>query len=454
MGERRMDQVESDPQSQLFARCKTLGIEIEQSELGTTVVYLKNGRNTRRQIVSRERAILLLDIGPENLMYLGDYDACFFKNDGVIEASVETRGYQKFWLRDIPGAQVIPDESESRSTQGSLFEEVLVDPPGDDWRRSNSRLWSVDFEPNGDEVLSVALGSTSKRFSKFAERARIYPPIPPARRDYRPRRHTFPTLRISGVTAQTHDEALRILERVAEAAFFELDLTYELCVRLWKPRRPLRDEEGVAEFDQAPRMPRYNYPEKPLSLYWFGRISGEFPLIEYLAYYQVLEYFFPTFSHLGTLAKLRSELRDPRFRPEDDGSLIRILALASGAGRGFGSEREQLSATVAACVTPEQVRDLISSDAELRDHFSGKQKIKSVTQINLSDARSDLLAAVANRVYDIRCRIVHTKENDGVSHGEMLMPFSKESENLAPDVRLVKFLAQKVLISQAKSFTP
>ncbi|MEV7842295.1 hypothetical protein AB0O77_34615, partial [Streptomyces albidoflavus] len=160
----------------------------------------------------------------------------------------------------------------------------------------------------------------------------------------------------------------------------------------------------------------------------------------------MLEYYFPTYSRRDTLDKLRHELRDPRFEVGDYAHLSRLLNLAAREGKGYGSERDQLKATIKGCLTEEHVRGFFGGDAEWVSHFEGSA-VKDVTRVHLKDQKNDLLNQVANRVYDIRCRIVHTKEDGGDSTSEILLPFSKEAASLGPDVELVKFLAQKCLIA-------
>jgi hypothetical protein len=50
---------------------------------------------------------------------------------------------------------------------------------------------------------------------------------------------------------------------------------------------------------------------------------------------------------------------------------------------------------------------------------------------------------VATRIYEIRCRIVHTKSG---YDEEPLLPFDPEIRYLRFDVDLIQFLARKVLI--------
>lgn len=72
--------------------------------------------------------------------------------------------------------------------------------------------------------------------------------------------------------------------------------------------------------------------------------------------------------------------------------------------------------------------------------------------IPLNDRKVDLIKSVASRVYDIRCRIVHTKDISGVT--KPLLPNSEGAENLNHDIALVEFLAKKVIISGSCPLDP
>jgi hypothetical protein len=442
-----------DPRIQLEALCRELEFECSWYWHEPRLLFridFPNGRNKRRQIVSKALAEQYLSIDLPPFTFLGDLDAVFFRTTQTIEATVTLTTPASRRIHDLPGVRRIGHP------QGELFD--LEEDGDSEQRQPDSRLtindaWVLDFTPTPDRPnLSVSMGSASREFNIISDRSRRRLMA----RDREPLPYglgRFTTIRISGVTATRHDDALQILNRVSGAIFFELDLQYGVAPTLVpslssdRARTRIRLEQETIQ--TTPRNPQNQYPDKPLSLYWYGRSSSGIPLLEYLAYYQVLEYFFPSFSHRDTLEKLRNELLDPRFRPDDDSNLVRIISLASGTGKGFGSEREQLRSTIGGCVTEGHVRDFIEGSETLAAHFSGKQKIKDVALINLEDTKNDLLTAVANRVYEIRCRIVHTKEDGGKSSVDLLLPFSKEAEALGPDIELIKFLAQKVLIAGA-----
>ena len=175
------------------------------------------------------------------------------------------------------------------------------------------------------------------------------------------------------------------------------------------------------------------YDEIPVSLYWYARSATGMPLLQYLAYYQVIEFYYPTYSQAEARKRIKNILKDPAFRPDKDADIGKILSLFNYRGR-LGDEKTQLKATISECVSIEDLRNFISSDDNRRDFFQSKHKGISTNKILLENENVDLITQVCNRVYDIRCKIVLTKEE---SHGEtldILLPYSKEAEQLIYDI--------------------
>jgi hypothetical protein len=77
--------------------------------------------------------------------------------------------------------------------------------------------------------------------------------------------------------------------------------------------------------------------------------------------------------------------------------------------------------------------------------------LNGVTSLNPQNKNLDMRTQLANRIYEIRCRIVHSKSDGGASEIPILLPFSKEAELLSADVQLLRFLAQKVLLAGSRS---
>jgi hypothetical protein len=117
--------------------------------------------------------------------------------------------------------------------------------------------------------------------------------------------------------------------------------------------------------------------------------------------------------------------------------------------RGGLDERSQLRAVVKACGDPDLIRDLLSMNQQRGEYFVRKKggPARQVLRPEMSD--EDLLDAVSERVYEIRCRIVHTKDSN--ADEERLLPFSQEADGLLPDIELVEDLARAALVASSRS---
>ncbi|MGW5418961.1 hypothetical protein [Streptomyces sp. NPDC003943] len=434
---------EDDPRLLVEAQAKAVGWKTSWTRIDddfALYVELPNGRRTQRRYMSRRKAENFLEYDFTKVKLLGDLDACHFADEKVIEAIVYgfagDGGLRK--MRDLPGIE--PLEGPEIGDSDDEFDPEISPPAIQGSQRFQG--WRLRFPEELPGGISLELRTASNRLSTFTGPLAANP----AQRY---------SLRLSGVTATYHDELLSLLNRVADATFFDLDTKFGIGLRLsdrvkMGVRRPAALNGIVTG---RVRTPRSQYDDKPMSLYWYGRSSTRLPLLEYLAYYQVLEYYFPSYSRRDALDRLRQTLRDPRFEPEDDSQLNRVLALAARTGKGFGSERDQLKSTLRACTTEEDLRTFIESDEEMVSQIKDKQKVRDVTLVHLNDKSSDLITQVSNRIYDMRCRIVHAKEDGGETTKDILMPFSKEAMTLEKDITLVRHLAQLLLISGATRLT-
>jgi hypothetical protein len=98
------------------------------------------------------------------------------------------------------------------------------------------------------------------------------------------------------------------------------------------------------------------------------------------------------------------------------------------------------------------LRDFLESDPSRSEFYAAKGKGVLFHKISISNPNSDLRQDVADRIYDIRCKIVHSKADSRNEEFELLLPFSKEAEQLAFDIELAQYVAQVVLISGSTPF--
>ena len=212
-------------------------------------------------------------------------------------------------------------------------------------------------------------------------------------------------------------------------------------------RSTLEDPRKLDEDSQLV-FPRFSYERNPSSLYWYARSASSMPLLQFLAFYQCIEFFFPQYSRQETIAKIKNVLKNPVFDGTKDSSINAILNVTIEGRRGaLLEERKQLGATLKQCVDASALRDFLNETEERKQFYRSGYKKISDQRIVLSD-ETPMVDQTAERIYDIRCKVVHMKNLEGAEGGDMILPFSEEADLLMDDVELIKFLARRVLIPQ------
>lgn len=403
--------------AELKARCATANVEFRsrtyddgKDAIEYTSIALPSGREKRWVATTGTRLGLVLEIEFEKITFLQGYEAICSYDRGFIEVGIRGGSAPTpMLLRNLLG----------RSTEPDAEQEFVLSPPE-----------GLDGRP------IYKIGPPSPEFMALLQSPGL------GRR---------PTLKLEGLTITKHDQAVELLQRYANSLLFQLDLLFGTSAMLERERlrrfRPIRRRGESAEIE----YPTAEYDEAPLSLYWYARSARGMPLLQFLAFYQCIEFYFPTFSKAEARRKIALLLKDPTFRADRDSDVARLLsAISISRSGGFGDERTQLRASINECVNAEELRDFLSEDEERATFFGGKQK-SGVHKIPIANEAADLRNDVADRLYNIRCRIVHTKDSDQHS-GSMILPFSDEADYLIYDIELAQFVARKVLIATSSLF--
>ena len=150
--------------------------------------------------------------------------------------------------------------------------------------------------------------------------------------------------------------------------FFQLEMAFAVPVALQQRRRPpLQRRRSPAQRPSLEDVgfPKYEYDEQPMSLYWYGASASGMPLLQFLAYYQAVEFYFPVYSANEARRRLRNILKDPFFDPESDTAMGRLLSAIDLRRSGsFGSERDQLCDALKECVDASELAEFISESQE------------------------------------------------------------------------------------------
>lgn len=393
----------------LEGRCKKADIEFktEVDKAGETDYIFKFGEGRGKRILHiwDQNDLLKLDaIEFEKYIFLSGLQAICNYEAGTIEAMVDSAGTNRnpqLLYKKLFGMNI----RDAKSAGAELCVEVEKDDP------------------------SVKFGVPTEDFTVLTNTAG--PAI---------------TIKISNLNIRQHDDALKLLTTIASSLLFQLDLISGIPLVI---KRVGEIRRKAMRLDPPPVLtfPRVEFDSAPLSLYWYGRSAVGMPLLQYLAFYQVIEFYFPRYSQSEAHRKLKSVLKDPTFRAEKDSDVARLLdAIHVSKSGAFGDERSQLKAVLEECTYSDEIKSFISQDEERSAFFSAKSKA-SYHKININSEGGDLRVDVSRRIYEIRCKIVHTKSDARDLEVKMLLPFSVEADQLQFDIELIQYVAQKVLIA-------
>jgi hypothetical protein len=401
-------------------------------------VKLPAGRGKREISIRDVRsAEMLLSIPFERVHGVAGYRAYCSYEDKFVEAMLGTG--------NVHGFSYGPSEFTWR------LERLLSrGQAGEDQERDPSRRLDFEKDDGKHKALSLSIGPATDTFAALenlrSERILIL--------RLRPSQlHRPLTIRLDGVDLTSNDQAVRLIENTINAALFQIDQLAGI------PAYPAIDEDIATRpgRTRTPRsgltlvFPRYQYEPMPMSLYWYARIAAGMPLLQYLAYYQIIEFYFPIFAEKAAHETLRRMLKDPAFDANRDLDVGRLL----GSLKPFfvkGGIREEQSAlldTIKGCVTEQELREFLGEDGGRAEYFKSRSQSIVRDKISLDRDTADLLTEVAHRIYAIRCRIVHTKAFDSGGKTELILPFSKEAQQLGYDIELIEFIARQVLIASS-----
>jgi hypothetical protein len=236
-------------------------------------------------------------------------------------------------------------------------------------------------------------------------------------------------------------------ESIIASFLYELDVRNHLNMRPPKwPNHTNRRRPAAAEHpERIVRFPETVIePEISVLFRFAGSATGNPPL-SFLSYYQVLESFFPIAGRRSALKKIERELTNPLFNRRNDRHLMRLLNV--GESSATASEAAHLKMLLDEFVRPDVLEDFFKEN-QWGKHFTKQGPIKGIEEnINLENRKTPLTHQVAERVYRIRNRIVHAKDDPKYQDTPALLPQSDEAESLWPDIDLVRLLVCEVILS-------
>ncbi|MBB2951578.1 hypothetical protein [Sphingobacterium sp. JUb56] len=428
--------------AKILQKLQNAKIEIEIEEIEETSkldIIKKNGKEATTKHYAKipcEREFTLLNLKEdieadfylksnfEKYKYIKDYEAIWSTEEKVIECELEnTRKFLGFTLLSRNLHRIF-GENEYNSEDYNRYE----------------------FD-NSEVGIKISIGHASIEYALLACKSGAYSNFSFNRRKI--------TIRIENISIPTHEKAQKILEKIGNSLLFKIDMTLNLGLKLAQDRsfKKSFNKNRKSEFLVDKSFPIYEYDKEPISLYWYAKSAYEMPLLQFLALYQILEFYFPIFSQKAAHQQIKDLIKDPRFNANKDSDITRIIsAISLNKNReGFGTELEQLKATISSCVTDDDIREVIQQNDMVDFYKERKSKKISNKTFNLENKSTNLINESAERIYEIRCRVVHTKASE--KNYEPLLPSSPELKDLGNDITIIEMIVKKIMISTSRLLT-
>ncbi|MEI3651891.1 MAG: hypothetical protein V6D39_18335 [Dolichospermum lemmermannii FEM_B0920] len=420
-----MSSESKSPFQQIAERCQEANIDIAQYNQENIdhgfLIKLKSGEDTVFIRVSDEsRAKLLLedDIHFEKVNCISGYYAYYSIEYQYIEAILECE-YGGMLLNHY----------QLYESEESIIKQKITNQEAN--KRSIIKI-------NNDQNVKFSVGLSTPTVSTLTtiRECDIWP-------IFRGERIDYTTIRIEQVPISSHEQALEILEKLADSLLFELTHLTGLPILLATIKYGNNKEISIEK--KEVNLER-QYDEKPMDLYLYANTAAIMPLVQYLAYYQVIEFYFPTFQKKEAEKIIQIELQNLSFHDDTYTGMKGLIKKVEKfmPKSVYGNEIDALKATINNCLNMEEIKNFFEKDEDRRNFFHNNSEITS-EKIPRND-ENGFLSNTAKRIYRIRCKIVHTKDLDSADEEkESILPFSKEAQKLGYDIELVKFIARKVL---------
>lgn len=349
-----------------------------------------------------------------------------------VECSLVGPHYREHGLRTL-------DQSFSSRRRFDKFEFAARPSDAVEVRISQATPLYTDFFRFDERFLGFVLRD-EPRFRRSRQRAykirdRLYRPL---------------TIQVANLEGETAADIVPESTHLIESCLFEVAYLKDVALWLrqeWFPRRPRFQDFGRdrSDPDHRPKVPEHTYNPDLIRFFQLG-VSTDVPELQFLAYYQVLEYFFVTVSDDVLYQKLRNRIQEPGFIP-DPQRLDRVVQDVLGHTRE-ADETKMLRNVLDRFVPEDDVINFIQDyeDYVRQPHYTARRTLfGEAVEVPLKSGH--VHGNVAKTIKSVRNALVHS--SDRHERNPRHVPFSDTGAIVAAEIPLIRFLAERVLISTA-----
>ena len=259
------------------------------------------------------------------------------------------------------------------------------------------------------------------------------------------------TIKVINFNAPDIETAVQKSDAIIESCLFQLSYMKHITglpAEEWPMKRetaqPFYFEEPVR--DNKMDFPRIICNSDVLRFYQRG-MSTDDPVLRFLSFYQVLEYYFLEVSDELLYDKLARRLKDPKFTistKDLDGIIVEVTK-----HKGETDETEMLKVVLNKYLDDEILINFIEA---YESHFSEKIYTKKQnifgTDLEVKLQSGHISGNLAKRIKTVRNALVHA--SDRYERSERYIPNRENEAIVKREVPLLKFLAEKVMIASSE----
>lgn len=255
----------------------------------------------------------------------------------------------------------------------------------------------------------------------------------------------FITIQVYNINENDVGNLKKKANQLINAALFELSLIKDTTLKLEEPRtRTLfRFRRDVINKDLD--VPNIKYDEDIIKHYSMG-LEGSHPVLSFLSFYQVIEGYFIKASNSELIKNTQKSLIDPRFNIKTESTILELIDNIQKF-KSNDNELNQLKIVLNNYIDENKTIEFIKK-FEIKKgekYFSGKKLIFG-EHLKLILDNDHFITSLANRIYTIRCAIVHSK----IDHNNVkYVPSSKNDKTLLLETPLMRFLAEEIIINSS-----
>lgn len=259
------------------------------------------------------------------------------------------------------------------------------------------------------------------------------------------------TIQVYNVNEKTIEGAIGRSSAVIDTCLFELSYLKHVTFGLangW----PVRGYSRVRQFNfgelitgrQLP-LPAASFNSDIVRFYQLG-MSSDIPVLQFLAFYQVLEYFFVTVSDENLYNKLSRRLNDPMFKTTPN-YLDRLIQDVSDH-KHVTDEKEMLKNVLTKFVDEGELMEFIRNyEKYLGEKLYTKQRDVFGEKVEIKLEKGHVIGNIAKTIRAVRNALVHS--SDRYERSARHVPFSKSTDIVKSEIPLMRFLAERVIIASA-----